>query len=95
MYWVLAELSNILGWGSFTGVGYPAFTPGDRDRCVPYILVMAIVISKAAPAVGQGRVILPRPVVPLLIAVLDDVTSPCLHGVANVEVISERIETLI
>ena len=80
-----------MGWGSFTGVGNPEFTPRDRDRSVPYALVMKIVISEAV-LVALARLTVSRPVVLLVTAALVDATTPCVHGVATVKVMSVRID---
>jgi hypothetical protein len=74
MYWVLIELGSMVGWGLPNGVGKPEPTAKERESCVPYKLVIAIVISTAVLVVAAG-LIHPGVVVSGLVeAVPDDVS---------------------
>ena len=48
-----------MGWGSPNGVGKPEPTAKDRDSCVPYKLVMAMVISTVVLVVAPDVLIVP------------------------------------
>jgi hypothetical protein len=78
----------MVGWGSPNGVGKPESTPKDRDSCVPYKLVIAIVISTMVLVVASDVLVVPGA----------DVTGPVegfvVHGIAVIRVASVRTEIL-
>lgn len=77
-----------MGWGSPNGVGKPESTPKDRDSCVPYKLVIAIVISTMVLVVASDVLVVSRTDVTRLVG------GSVVHGIAVIRVASVRTEIL-
>lgn len=57
VYWVKEALGSIVGDGSPMGDGKPEFDANDREICLPYRLVKAMVIRSSSDAVLNGSVV--------------------------------------
>jgi hypothetical protein len=77
-----------VGWGSPNGVGKLESTPKDRDSCVLYKLVIAIVISTMVLVVASNVLVVPRVDVTRL------VEGSVVHSIAVIRVASVRTKIL-